>query len=101
MVEKINTDQFEKKVLQNPKTVLVDFYADWCMPCRMVSPLLEEIAAEHEDAEVYKINVDQNGEIAAKYDIMSIPNIISFRGGSVYKRAIGVQPKQKFEELLV
>ena len=100
-VMKVNNDTFQEKVLNNSKPVLVDFYADWCGPCRMVGPVIDEIAQERPDIKVGKINVDENSELAMKYSVMSIPNMKFFKGGQVVDEVIGAVPKpamkQKFE----
>ena len=81
-VLKINEGNFEEEVLKSEKMVLVDFYADWCGPCRMMSPIIDEIAEELQDSvKVGKVNVDENQELAIKYDVMSIPTIIIFKNG--------------------
>ena len=101
-VEVIDAAQFKEKVLNNEsaETIIIDFFAEWCAPCRMIAPLLEEIAAENDDVRIYKINVDQHPELAGQYDIKSIPNMVSFRKGALYKRVIGAQPKDRILELI-
>lgn len=100
MANKVNTQNFEELVLKNDKPVLVDFYADWCGPCKMLAPLLEEIAAASDAYEVFKLNVDEAPEIAAQYGVMSIPTLIVFKGGNVSGKTIGVQSKQTILNLL-
>jgi len=100
MVNKINNQTFEEKVLQSSKPVLVDFYADWCGPCKMLSPIIDQIAAESTDYDVYKLNVDEAPEIAAKYGVMSIPTLIVFKGGQVAGKTIGLQSKQTILNML-
>lgn len=99
-VNKVNNDTFKNLVLDNAKTVLVDFYADWCGPCKMLSPIVDQIAAESTDYDVYKLNVDEAPEIAAKYGVMSIPALIVFKGGQVAGKTIGVQSKQTILNML-
>ena len=99
-VNKVNNDSFDTQVLQNTKTVLVDFYADWCGPCKMLSPVVEEIAAASTEYEVFKLNVDEAPELAAKYGVMSIPTLIVFKGGEVSGKTIGVQNKQTILNML-
>ena len=99
-VNKVNNDTFENQVLQNTKTVLVDFYADWCGPCKMLAPLVEEIAAASDAYDVYKLNVDDAPEIAARYGVMSIPTLIVFKNGQVSGKTIGVQSKQAILNML-
>jgi thioredoxin 1 len=89
---------FEAEVLKNEKTIMVDFWAEWCGPCRAVSPILDAIASEHSDKlEIVKLNVDQNPETAMKYQITSIPAMKVFRGGEVVKTVIGAKPKPALE----
>lgn len=99
-VNKVTTETFEQQVLSNSGTVLVDFYADWCGPCKMLAPVVEQIAAERPDCAVYKLNVDEAGDIAARYGVMSIPTLIVFKGGSEAARTVGVQGKQVILNML-
>lgn len=100
-VLKINEGNFEEEVLKSEKMVLVDFYADWCGPCRMMSPIIDEIAEElKESVKVGKINVDENQELAIKYDVMSIPTIIIFKNGMPVKTFLGVTYKNEILENL-
>ena len=96
----ITQDNFEKEVLQITKTVLVDFWASWCGPCRMMSPIVDEIAEEREDIVVGKINVDEEQELAAAYGIMSIPTLLVFKNGEVTEQIVGVRPKQQILDIL-
>ena len=89
---------FAEDVLQSDKTILVDFWAEWCGPCRAVSPILDQIAAEHADKiEIVKLNVDENPRAAMNYQITSIPAMKVFRGGEVVKTVIGAKPKPALE----
>lgn len=99
-VNKINNNTFQTQVLENKKTVLVDFYADWCGPCKMLAPIVEQLANENSDCDVFKLNVDEAPELAAKYGVMSIPTLIVFKGGEVSGRTVGVQSKQALQNLL-
>lgn len=93
---KLNSENFESEVLNANEKVLVDFYADWCGPCKMMAPVIEELAEElQEKAKVGKINVDESTDIATQYDVMSIPTIIIFKNGKEVKRFIGVRDKQE------
>ena len=92
MLKKLNFENFDNEI-QNG-TVLVDFYADWCGPCKMIAPFVEEIANERTDITVGKVNVDESGAIAVKYGIASIPTLIVFKDGKEYARLIGYRPKE-------
>ncbi len=94
MVKKLNNENFANEVLNNSETVLVDFYADWCGPCKMVAPIVEEIANERNDISVGKLNVDESSAVAAQYNIMSIPTLIVFKGGKETARLVGYRPKE-------
>lgn len=85
---------FENEVLQCPQTVLVDFYADWCGPCKMLTPVIDKIAAEHPEVKVVKLNVDNAPEIASRYGVMSIPTLIVFKNGQVANQSVGYTGKQ-------
>jgi thioredoxin 1 len=92
---KVVTDAtFDKLVLQNSRPVIVDYWAEWCGPCRMVSPVLDEIANEHSDKiDVVKLNIDENPEISQRYQIMAIPTMSVFQNGQVVKQIVGAKPK--------
>jgi thioredoxin 1 len=93
---KLNSENFEKEVLNSDKPVLVDFYADWCGPCKMMAPIIGEIAEELQGkAKVGKINVDENQELAMKYEVMSIPTLIIYKNGKEAKRFVGVRDKKE------
>ncbi|MBQ7725791.1 MAG: thioredoxin [Clostridia bacterium] len=96
----LQDDRFDQEVLLSDKPVLVDFYADWCGPCKMVSPVIEEIAAEREDIKVVKVNVDDQPRLAERFGVASIPMILVFKDGEVYRSAVGARPKQAILELL-
>ncbi len=99
-VLKITSENFKSEVLESSQKVLIDFYADWCGPCKMMGPVVEEIAEEHSDVKVVKINVDNAEDIAIKYQIMSIPTLIVVKGGQEVNRSIGLISKEKIEELI-
>lgn len=92
-VLKITNENFENEVLNSDQTTIVDFYADWCGPCKMMSPIIDKIAEENSNIKVGKLNVDNAQDIAVKYNVMSIPTIIVFKNGIEYKRFIGVTSK--------
>ena len=96
----LNENNFEEEVLKSNNKVLVDFYADWCGPCKMMSPIIDEIAEEKQGIKVGKVNVDNNQELAIKYDFMSIPTIIVFENGVPKKTFIGVTDKNEILEQL-
>jgi len=89
----VNKDNFEAEVLKSDKPVLVDFWASWCGPCRMVSPIVDEIAQENQDIKVCKVNVDENQELSAEYNIMSIPTLLVFKDGAIVNQMVGAKPK--------
>ena len=101
MATAVKTTDFEQEVLQSDKAVLVDFWAEWCGPCHAVSPVLEKIAAEHEDElKLVKVNIDEEQELAMRYGVQSIPTMILFKSGEPAAAAIGAQPKGALERAL-
>lgn len=97
----LTSENFEEEVLKSDKKVLVDFYADWCGPCKMMSPVLEEIAEEVKDtAKIVKVNVDNAADLAEKYEVMSIPTMIVFENGNIIKTFIGVTSRTEIEDVL-
>ena len=99
-VLKLTSENYEEEVLKSEKTVLIDFYADWCGPCRMMSPIIDEIAEEMDSIKVGKINVDENQDLAMKYNVMSIPTIVLIKNGEVSKIFVGVRDKNEILEAI-
>ena len=99
-VLELTMENFEQEVLQSDKPVLIDFWATWCGPCRMVLPIIEEIAAERDDIIVGKINVDEEMELATQFGIVSIPTLIVMEGGQVTGKIVGYRPKADILKLL-
>ena len=96
----INKENFQKEVMESDKVVLLDFFADWCGPCRRLSPLVDEIAEENRDIKVGKINIDEQLELAEEFGVMSIPTLVVLKAGKVINKAMGVQPKQRILSML-
>ena len=96
----INKNNYEKEVLNSDKKVLLDFYADGCGPCRMVAPVVDEIAKEHPEYKIGKVNVDEQPELASSFGVMSIPSIFVLEGGKVIKKALGARSKTELLEML-
>ena len=97
---KINKNNFNDEVLRSDKPVLLDFWASWCGPCRMVGPILDEIAQEREDIKVCKINVDEEPELASEYRIMSIPSLMVLKDGQIVSQSVGAKPKAQILAML-
>ena len=96
----LNKNNFDEFVLNSDTPVLLDFWASWCGPCRMVSPLIEEIADERTDIRVGKVNVDENPELASRFGVMSIPTLVVVKNGQITNRSVGARPKAQILELL-
>lgn len=97
---KINNENFESEVLKSDKTVLLDFFADWCGPCQMLAPVLAEIAEEREDIVVGKINVDEEMQLALKFGVESIPMLAVIKDGKLVNKSVGFRPKEQILEML-
>ena len=96
----INKNNFQNEIMDSEKNVLLDFWASWCAPCRMVVPIIEEIAGERPDIKVGKINVDEQPELASKFSIMSIPTLVVMKNGKIVQQVSGARPKKAILEML-
>ena len=96
----INKNNFQNEIMDSEKTVLLDFWAPWCAPCRMVVPVIEEIAGERPDIKVGKINVDEQPELASEFSIMSIPTLVVMKNGKIVQQVSGARPKKAILEML-
>ena len=96
----ITKENFEQEVLHSTQPVLLDFWASWCGPCRMLSPIVDEVAEERTDVRVGKVNVDQQPELAGEFGVMSIPTLLVFENGKLVRQAVGARPKAAVLDLL-
>ena len=96
-ITEVTDTNFQAEVIESDQPVLVDFWAPWCGPCRVVGPVLEEIASERDDLRIVKLNVDDNQQTAANFEVLSIPTLILFKDGQVAKKVIGAYPKKRLE----
>ncbi len=100
-VEIFTTDNFDSEVLNSDKPVLVDFWAEWCGPCRAVTPIIEELASDFDGrAKIGKVNIEEQGDLATKFRIMSIPTIILFKNGQIAEKVIGARPKAELTKII-
>lgn len=96
----INSKEEYNNLMKENQSVLIDFYADWCGPCKMVGPLVEQLSEKHSDVAIVKVNVDNNPEIAQIYGVMSIPTLVAIKNGNVVKQTVGFMPMESLEELV-
>ncbi|MGI6153501.1 MAG: thioredoxin [Christensenellaceae bacterium] len=101
MIKHITQEQFKPEVLDDKGIVLVDFYADWCGPCKMLGPILEEISEEMDNIKIVKVNVDEAQNLAQEYGVMSIPTVYLFDGGAKMGRFVGVKSKEEIEDFIM
>lgn len=101
MIKELTKEIFEKEVIKSLNPVIVDFYADWCGPCKMISPILEKLSRDFQGKiSFFKINIDNNEEIASKYEVMSIPTLIIFKDGKEINRVVGAQGEEQLKKIL-
>ena len=99
-VIKVSSENFNSEVISSDKPVLIDFYADWCGPCKMLSPVVDKLAEEHSEFKVVKVNVDENPDLAGSYQVMSIPTLVVIENGKEVNRSMGLQSKQDILNLV-
>ena len=99
-VLEITSEDFKKEVLESDKTVLIDFYAEWCGPCKRLSPIVEEVAREEKDVKFVKLNIDNAEDIAIQYQVMSIPTLVVIKNGEEVNRSVGLIDKDQIKELI-
>ena len=100
MVKDITTQEFDEKVIDSSKPVLVDFWAEWCGPCKMLSPVVDSVSEQVVDVDFYKVNVDEESDLAREYGIMSIPTLIVFKDGEIVEQSVGVISEDDIKELV-
>lgn len=99
-VVKVTSNNFEEEVIKCEKTVLVDFYAEWCGPCKMLSPIIDEIAKENPDIKVVKVNVDEAQDLAMRYQVMSIPTLVIIKNGQQINKSVGLRDKEEIINMI-
>ncbi|MCD8025872.1 MAG: thioredoxin [Clostridiales bacterium] len=100
MVNELYSEEFSEKVLNSDKIAVVDFFATWCGPCKMLSPVLEKLSEENSGIEFFKVDIDQNEELANEYSVSSVPNVLIFKNGEFVENSIGCKPKDELQKLL-
>lgn len=100
MIDKIYQEEFAEKVINSPNTVVVDFFADWCGPCKMLSLVLEKLDSMNPDVDFYKVNIDENPSLADEFEVRSIPNVVIFKNGQAADRSIGFVSEQQLQEII-
>ena len=96
----VNKSNFQNEVLESDRTVLLDFWASWCGPCKSLSPIIDEISAEHPEIKVCKVNIDEEQELATQFDIMSVPTLLVIKDGKVVNQSVGIKPKNQILQML-
>lgn len=99
-VRHIDFEEYKNEIVNSDKLVLIDFFATWCGPCKMLSPIIEQVAAEHSDLEVVKVDVDKVPELAVSYNVMSIPTLVFIKGGNLVKQSVGFASKAEIEKMI-
>lgn len=99
-LQQVNTDKFNELVNSSDKLIIADFYADWCGPCKMIAPVLQDISEEVDNVTILKVNVDNEPSLSAQYGVRNIPTILFFKGGEIVDKIVGAQPKKNFMELI-
>lgn len=100
MIDEIYQEEFTEKVINSPNIVVVDFFANWCGPCKMLSPVLEELESQNSDVDFFKVNIDENPSLADNFEVRTIPNVVIFKNGMVVDRSIGFKTAEQLQEII-